>query len=72
MSRTYAAIVHDGRWFSALREALDAYVEQVQRRVTGSVRLKLLKGDFTVVGQTRASERSTAGNRAAIAFTARP
>ena len=72
VSRTYAAIVHDGRWFSPLREALDAYVERVQRRVTGSVRLKLLKGDFTVVGQTRAGERSTAGKPAAVAFTARP
>lgn len=50
VSRAYAALIHDGRWFSPLREALDVFVEHLQRRVTGSVRLKLFKGDFRVVG----------------------
>ena len=38
-----------GSWFSPLRQALDAYVDKIQERVTGIVRLKLFKGDCTVV-----------------------
>lgn len=47
----YADIVYNGVWFTPLREALDAYVEKVQERVTGTIRLKLLKGSCTVVGR---------------------
>ena len=51
MSRTYADLVYDGRWFSHAREAIDAFVRAVQPRITGSVRLKLFKGDCRVVGR---------------------
>jgi argininosuccinate synthase len=37
-------VVSEGLWFTPLREALDAFVEKVQERVTGVVRLELLKG----------------------------
>ena len=52
VSLHYADIVYNGLWFTPLREALDAYVEKVQERVTGVVRLKLFKGDCRVVGRT--------------------
>lgn len=51
MSRTYADLVYNGLWFSHAREAIDAFVRAVQPRVTGTVRLKLFKGDCRVVGR---------------------
>jgi argininosuccinate synthase len=47
----YADLVYDGRWWSPEREALDALVAATQKRVTGSVRLKLYKGSLTVAGR---------------------
>jgi argininosuccinate synthase len=47
----YADLVYNGLWYSATREALDALVAKVQERVTGTVRLKLFKGDCRVVGR---------------------
>ncbi|MYD70317.1 MAG: argininosuccinate synthase [Acidobacteria bacterium] len=51
LSRVYADLVYDGLWFSATREAIDAFVGSVQRYVTGTVRLKLSKGSCCVVGR---------------------
>jgi argininosuccinate synthase len=51
MSRVYADLVYNGLWFSHTREAIDAFVRAIQPRVTGSVRLKLFKGDCRVVGR---------------------
>ena len=51
MARTYADLVYDGHWFSPTREAIDAFVKAVQPHVTGSVRLKLFKGDCRVAGR---------------------
>jgi argininosuccinate synthase len=51
VSVQYADLVYNGLWFTPLREALDAYVDTVQQRVTGQVRLKLFKGDCRVVGR---------------------
>jgi len=51
LSRTYADLVYDGLWFSPTREAIDAFVANVQQHVTGTVRLKLSKGDCRVVGR---------------------
>jgi len=51
MSRTYADLVYSGQWFSHAREAIDAFVQVIQPRVTGSVRLKLFKGDCRIVGR---------------------
>jgi len=46
----YAELVYYGLWFSALREALDAFVNVTQRNVTGEVRMKLFKGHCTPAG----------------------
>jgi argininosuccinate synthase len=51
LARTYADLVYNGLWFSQTREAVDAFVSTVQKRVTGSVRLKLFKGNLRVVGR---------------------
>ena len=51
VSQQYADIVYNGLWFTPTREALDAFVEKVQERVTGVVRLKLFKGDCRIVGR---------------------
>lgn len=51
LSQEYADIVYNGLWFSPTREAIDAFVQNVQQRVTGTVRLKLYKGDCRVVGR---------------------
>jgi argininosuccinate synthase len=45
----YLRILHDGSWFSPMRAALDAYVDKIQERVGGVVRLKLFNGACTVV-----------------------
>jgi argininosuccinate synthase len=47
----YAELVYDGKWFSSLREALDGFVLVTQRHVTGTVRLKLYKGNIIVTGR---------------------
>ncbi|MGI6450457.1 MAG: argininosuccinate synthase [Desulfitobacteriia bacterium] len=46
----YAELVYDGVWYSPLREALDAFVQVTQKNVTGTVRLKLYKGNCTPAG----------------------
>lgn len=51
LSRVYADLVYNGLWFSQTREAIDALVRSIQPRVTGTVRLKLFKGDCRVVGR---------------------
>lgn len=54
VSLHYADIVYNGLWFTPLREALDAYVDKLQERVTGTIRLRLFKGDCRVVGRKSA------------------
>jgi argininosuccinate synthase len=46
----YAELVYDGMWFAPLREALDAFVDSTQENVTGTVRLKLYKGNIVSAG----------------------
>lgn len=46
----YSELVYDGMWFSPLREALAAFVEETQKTVTGTVRLKLYKGNIISAG----------------------
>ncbi|MBI4519335.1 MAG: argininosuccinate synthase [Gemmatimonadetes bacterium] len=48
----YADLVYEGRWWTTEREALDALVDALMKRVTGTVRLKLYKGSVQVVGRT--------------------
>jgi argininosuccinate synthase len=48
----YAALIYNGFWFSPEREMLQALIDTSQEFVTGSVRLKLYKGNVAVVGRT--------------------
>ena len=50
----YADLVYEGRWWTTEREALDALVEVTQRRVTGTITLRLLRGTVTVAGRRSA------------------
>ncbi len=50
ISSRYAELVYFGQWFSALREALDAFVDVTQKNVTGTVKLKLYKGNIIPAG----------------------
>jgi len=46
----FAELVYDGQWFSPLREAISAFVDKTQEMVSGTVRIKLYKGNCTVAG----------------------
>ena len=48
----YAELVYNGKWFTPLREALDAFVSSTQQNVTGQVKIKLFKGRATVAAIT--------------------
>jgi len=47
----YAELVYNGQWFAPLREAFDAFMSAIVENVTGTVTLKLYKGNATVVGR---------------------
>jgi argininosuccinate synthase len=51
LSIRYAELVYNGQWFAPLKEALDAFVDKISETVTGSVTLKLYKGNATVVAR---------------------
>ncbi|MDD5354712.1 MAG: argininosuccinate synthase, partial [bacterium] len=51
VSDKYAELIYAGFWFSPLREALDAFIDKTQATVTGTVRVKLYKGNCTIVGR---------------------
>ncbi len=50
LSITFAELVYNGQWFTPLREALSAFVDKTQEHVTGSVKLKLYKGNIIKAG----------------------
>jgi argininosuccinate synthase len=50
LALAYADLVYDGRWFTPLREAMDAFVDVTQKNVTGTSRLKLYKGNIVPAG----------------------
>ncbi|HUL44628.1 MAG TPA: argininosuccinate synthase [Bacteroidota bacterium] len=52
LSQEYANLVYNGLWFTSLRQALDAFVNQTQKTVTGTVRVKLFKGTIGVAGRS--------------------
>jgi argininosuccinate synthase len=64
LSRIYADLVYSGLWFSHTRQTIDAFVAAVQPRVTGSVRLKLFKGDCRIVGRKSPYWSTAEGTRA--------
>ncbi len=47
---TFADLVYNGQWFTPLREALSAFVDKTQEKVTGKVKLKLYKGNIIKSG----------------------
>jgi len=51
VSAEYADLIYNGLWFTGMRQDLAAYVESTQRYVTGTVRVKLFKGNCQVVGR---------------------
>jgi len=51
ISEKYAEIVYYGRWFTPLREALDAFVKVIEKPVSGTARVKLYKGSCVAVGR---------------------
>jgi argininosuccinate synthase len=53
---TYGQLIYRGLWYSPLKEALDAFISKTQEAVSGTVKVKLFKGNATIVG--RRSENS--------------
>ena len=52
IEKKWAEMVYDGLWYSPLKNALDAFIEETQQVVTGKVRVTLFKGHATVTGRT--------------------
>ncbi|MDP9424668.1 MAG: argininosuccinate synthase [Actinomycetota bacterium] len=52
VEQRYAELTYEGLWFTPLKTALDAFVNETQKTVTGNVRLKLYKGSSRVAGRT--------------------
>jgi argininosuccinate synthase len=48
----YANLIYNGLWFSPLRHALDAFINETQKRVSGIVKVKLFKGTVTIAGRS--------------------
>ena len=51
ISQRYARMIYDGLWFTPLKSALDAFIESSQARVSGTVRIKLYRGNCIPVGR---------------------
>ena len=51
VEQRYTELIYNGLWFSPLRYALDAFIDQTQQRVTGEVRMKLHKGSCLAAGR---------------------
>lgn len=50
ISQKYANLVYDGKWFCSLKQALDSFIKQTQKNITGEVKLKLYKGQCYFAG----------------------
>ncbi|HEX9614930.1 MAG TPA: argininosuccinate synthase [Bacteroidota bacterium] len=51
LATDYATLIYNGLWFSPLREAFDAFINETQKVVNGLVRLKLYKGNIDIAGR---------------------
>ena len=51
MSQDFANVIYDGVWFSPLREAMQAFLEESQRTVTGEVRIRVSAGLARITGR---------------------
>ena len=52
VAQKFGEVVYNGLWFTPLREALSAFVDETQKTVTGDVKLKLYKGNIINAGLT--------------------
>ena len=52
LSDDYATLIYNGLWFSPLKEAMDGFIKETQKNVTGLVKVRLYKGNLTVGGRT--------------------
>jgi argininosuccinate synthase len=52
MANKFADVVYEGKWFTPLREAIQAFIESTQQYVTGEVKFKLYKGNIIKAGTT--------------------
>lgn len=59
IEETYSQLVYNGLWYSPLKAALDAFVQQTQEQVSGTVRVKLFKGTSSPVGRKSANSLYT-------------
>jgi argininosuccinate synthase len=51
LANRFAEIVYNGQWFTPLREAMSAFFDVTQQNMTGTVRLKLYKGNVIIAGR---------------------
>ena len=51
LSKIYSDLVYDGRWFTLLRENIESFMNSAQKFSSGDVKLKLYKGNVTVIGR---------------------
>jgi len=56
LEASWADLVYQGLWFGPLKEAIDGFIDRTQATVNGSVRVKLHKGNATVVGRSSGSD----------------
>jgi len=52
IEETYSQLVYNGLWYSPLKAAVDAFIQQTQEKVSGTVRIKFFKGNSTIVGRS--------------------
>jgi argininosuccinate synthase len=55
IEQSYGELIYRGLWYSPLKAALDGFIQQTQERVSGEVRIKLHKGNATIVGRQSAN-----------------
>ncbi|MDJ0692740.1 argininosuccinate synthase [Mastigocoleus sp. MO_188.B34] len=51
IEETYSQIIYNGLWYSPLKAALDAFIDKTQENVSGTIKLKLFKGNAIIVGR---------------------
>ena len=52
LAAEYATLIYNGLWFSPLRQALDGFVNETQKNVSGTVKVKLFKGSTIIAGRS--------------------
>ena len=52
LASDYATIIYNGLWFTPLKKALDGFINETQKNVTGTVKVKLYKGNIEIAGRT--------------------